>query len=84
MKKVEITWYDAFSFDGWAGTNDTKQKLLRGYENGALCTTIAYLVEQTEGRLVVAQTLQEDDEQMGSVWVIPAKMVKEVKELVYA
>lgn len=66
LKILEIFWYDSWANTGWR--NDEQQGTTVSSFN---CSTIGYLVNEDAKHIVLAQTLSLNDEQHGSIFVIP-------------
>ena len=70
---VEVTWMDASSDDDWKDSDDEPVALVT-------CRTVGWLIRRDDKRLVVVQTITDDDGR-GNEWSIPAGCVKKVRRL---
>jgi hypothetical protein len=63
---MEVFWYDSWAQTGWRHDDEPKAEIAT-----FTCSTVGYLVNENTKHIVLAQTLSMDDEQHGSIFVIP-------------
>ena len=75
MKVVKITWVDAESQNEWSEVKDL--------EDPSLCTTIGFLIKETEGFYYIAATISLDGEAVhtNNRILIPKVWIKEFTEI---
>ncbi len=72
MKKVIVEWFDSNVLHGWQyGEYDAEL---------ALCETLGFIIEETDSKLVLAQTVSGYGAHMG-VTVIAKGCIKSVREM---
>ena len=72
MKKVLVKWWDSNVLHGWqSGEYETEL---------ALCETLGFLCEETEKKLVIAQTVSKYGAYLGVV-IIARGCVESVREV---
>ncbi len=79
-KKLEVTWLDAGSVDGWDTLRSHKKRAMHDFNCPVV--TVGYLVKKTKRVLLVAQSLTKDrGTRAWSVFYIPRGMIKRVRVL---
>lgn len=78
MKTVKITWIDAESGNEWITTDEL--------EEPSVCTTIGYLVKETDKFYFIAGTISIEEEKVhtNNRIIIPKPWVIELQEIKHA
>lgn len=72
-KRVDVTWLDAVSGDGWVNVDDLSAP--------AVCHTRGFLIRDLPEYIVVAGTIdKENPELVGDVLTIPKVMITQMKQ----
>lgn len=84
-KLVEVVWEDAHSGTSaqtWADYNEETQAVLH---NAILCNSVGYVLHDTKDRLVIASSINHDDDgevnQVSGTMSIPRGMIRKVRVL---
>jgi hypothetical protein len=77
MKRVEVTWIDIRSDDGWRTLNKL-EKFITGNNR---VKQLGYLYEESEEQIVLLDSYFEDNELYGGVHTIPKGCIVEIKYL---
>ena len=78
LDPVEVTWVDPHASGGWRAPEDELERAVP-----LACTSVGYLLEQDEQRLVLVQSSADDqgDELVADSLAIPAEVVRKVRRL---
>lgn len=71
MKRVEVTWVDSATVEGWKSRDETTAPVR--------CRSIGYVVERTATKIVLAQS--QTSEQLCGLFAIPAGAITKVRKL---
>jgi hypothetical protein len=77
MKRVEVTWIDIISSDGWHDQN----KLDRFVTTVNPVIQIGYLYEEDEDQIVLLDSYFSDKQTYGGIHTIPKGCIKSIVEL---
>jgi len=70
--KVEVLWHDANTESGWVTLEDAKEVLPQ------LCRSLGYLLVKDEVVVVIVQSIQEGNDDVGDALCIPRESVLEI------
>ena len=74
MNKVDVTWYDCWSFDPWVDVNEAEKAM----NEKCVCTTRGFIVSDNEDTLVICHSYNSDGQVTGSLH-IPKGCIKKIK-----
>jgi hypothetical protein len=77
MKRVEVTWVDIRSSDGWHSLN----KLETFITEKVIVRQIGYLFEQDDDQIVLLDSYFDDLSLYGGVHTIPKGCIQSIKDL---
>ena len=75
IRPVKVKWTDSIHGAGW---NDHRAA---STSRPTKITTVGYLLERDKDRVVVAQSVSDDTEELGNLLTIPRAAVRSIKRL---
>jgi len=75
MRAIEVLWKDANTASGWL----TREEALATLPQ--LCRSIGYLLLQDKEQLIIVQSVQEGNEDVGDALCLPIDSVLDIKDL---
>lgn len=77
VRRVEVTWRDSINQGGW----DSAAAVRKHGITPTTCVTTGYLLEKDRERVVLAQSLSEQTNEVGNLVAIPRFAVMSIRRL---